>query len=284
MKFAAWGMTSDRFYTGSSDGVLKAWDVKAPRGKAFLRNILTVSGGISVGAFSKDFSKLLIGDATGKVHLLGIDNTEHPEIAHAFKPSDATSSQPNCLQYGHQSTLRHQGERPKPIIPHPEPEPPRTLDLPVQAVEQTAQEIAKQFLENDQLVIHPDRAIGVVQGQKYHETQFYRSEGHVNGDCSQPLLPEWQAQQQYEVHVQQQAVTKFPRLPEVRSSDPELHARNVSLEFDMSRLSIASQEQLAKDRVDLEFEENYIFDFELVTPRSKVFRNKLFKSVKELSA
>ncbi|RAL61727.1 hypothetical protein DID88_002795 [Monilinia fructigena] len=104
VKFAAWGKTSDRFYTGASDGRVKAWDIKRPRGKALVREVLAASGGIGAGAFSPDFSKLIIGDATGKVHLLTRSENDHElENSDLEDSPDSLRSQAGKLNHN----LRH---------------------------------------------------------------------------------------------------------------------------------------------------------------------------------
>ncbi|KAF8864475.1 WD40 repeat-like protein [Acephala macrosclerotiorum] len=70
VKFAAWGQSSNRLYTGSSDGVVKVWDITRPVGQVFIRNVLEVQGGIACGVFSWDHTQLMLGDATGHLHLV----------------------------------------------------------------------------------------------------------------------------------------------------------------------------------------------------------------------
>lgn len=279
VKFAAWGKTADRFYTGSSDGKVKAWDIQAPRGEAFVRTVLTVSGGISVGAFSKDFSKLLIGDATGMVHLLGIkdgqadeDNTSggvdhHPQFN---STRDARRTDGTSLA----KSLR---KAPKVITPHDEPEPPAGYEVPIPAVvEQSAQDIARGFLEDGHLVLLNDRRIGVVQGPNYIDTMLYRYEAHEMEDASLPLLPEWQQRQQCETTIITTDLS-IPVLPAVESSDPALHEKNIELDLDISKLSLSTQDELLQERVDLAFDHEHNFDFE-TSPRQKIFRAARNKS------
>ena len=259
VKFASWGRTSDRFYTGASDGKVKAWDIRAAKGNAFVRNVLQVSGGISAGAFSKDFSKLVIGDATGKVHLLGIE--------------DGGLVKGNNGGWRSSSLESHRGPwrgRPKAIIPHPDPPPPEGSETEIDEAEQMGLDVAQLFLLEGHLALHPDRKIGVIQGPNYHETRLYRSEAHEDNDGALPLLPEWQARQQYELRIQDDDDSTMSRLPIVKTSLPGLHAENMALNFDMSQLSLATQEDLRRDRVDLDWDD-HMFDYDIV-PRTKIFK------------
>lgn len=64
---ALWGPSSDRFYTGGSDGVVKIWDVR--RGDPFVADFATVDSQIVAGAFSPSHDMLLIGECSGKATL-----------------------------------------------------------------------------------------------------------------------------------------------------------------------------------------------------------------------
>ncbi|KAL8972030.1 MAG: hypothetical protein Q9183_000769 [Haloplaca sp. 2 TL-2023] len=67
-----WG-SSDKdpiFYTGSSDGVIKAWDIRRSSDDAWIRDVASLSAGIQSGAMSPDGTHMLVGDAVGGVHVL----------------------------------------------------------------------------------------------------------------------------------------------------------------------------------------------------------------------
>ncbi|RDW83194.1 hypothetical protein BP5796_04685 [Coleophoma crateriformis] len=247
VKFAAWGKTSDRFYTGSSDGRLKSWNVKAPRGEAFIQNVLTTSAGILVGKFSKDFSKLLVGDATGTVHLLGLSEKGDEEEG---------------------GLLSQKSRRPRLVIPHPEPGPP--VSYGSSPISHAAQDVAHDYLVNGQIILHPDPTRGAVQGPLYHRGNNFRRECHIGQDPSQPLLPQWEALQQYH-RTQDRMVEAFSYLPEMQKSDDGLHKRNNDLEFDFSGLDVSTQAELIKDRVELGVEEEPLV-YESVRPRFSIFR------------
>jgi len=265
VKFVAWGQTSDRLYTGSSDGKVKAWDVRAPKGQAFIRTVLSVSGGVSSGAFSKDFSKLLIGDATGKAHLLGVDNEDFKGLSP--RPYNQTTTQRHTI-LGRQA--------PKTIIPYRES---KSLVTPEDEVEQTARDIARLYLEKGQLQIHQDRLIGAVQGPNYSDTRLFCFEAHEDKDSTKPLLPYDQALQQEKV-CQPSLKMKLLRLPtQIKSSCSINHKKNKSLDFNVRRLSQSTRKMFVEDRIDIEFRHNDDFDLEIV-PRMKIFKDTLYSKQK----
>jgi hypothetical protein len=270
VKFASWGRTADRFYTGSSDGKVKAWDIRAPRGQAFVRTVLSLSGGVSAGAFSKNFSKLLIGDATGKVHLLGISD-EELEGNERIDTERTIRNQPSQQKpRGFAATLPAKAAKkvPKVIIPHPEPAPPAGFQFGME-VEQSAADMARAYLEEGQITLLKNRRIGAVQGPNYGETLFYRYEAHEDNDGTMPLLPEWQARQQW--HIQgEMANLSLPRLLVLTGSSSADHLRNAALDFDFSRLSLETQAELQRDRVEYTFDG--LFDHES-SPRTKIFKH-----------
>ncbi|KFY20907.1 hypothetical protein V491_03326, partial [Pseudogymnoascus sp. VKM F-3775] len=166
VKFAAWGRTTDRFFTGSSDGVVKAWNVRAPPGEEHVADVITLSGGISSGAFSSDHSRLMIGDATGKLNVLKCGDLDEYE-----------DSPPRRRQL--------------PITPHYE-----ALgstrngadDLMELCPEPTAREMAQKYVDAGQIVIHRDPYIGALQGEHYSETGLFCPTLHQGGDPrSEPL-------------------------------------------------------------------------------------------------
>lgn len=151
VKFAAWGRTADRFYTGSSDGALKVWNIRASRGEEFLGDLLFAPGGISCGVFSPDRTRLAIGDTSGKLHLLKIwekDFDQKPVFTHAA------------------------------IRPFYERAPPMSGGI----------EKAREFCLKGQLYSHRDKYIGVLQGPNYASTGLYRAEKHPGGNLN--AIPE----------------------------------------------------------------------------------------------
>ena len=65
-----WGPGGSLFYTGSSDGMIKAWDVRRHPKDVLISNIANYDVSIQSGAFSPDGNNLLVGDAEGGIHIL----------------------------------------------------------------------------------------------------------------------------------------------------------------------------------------------------------------------
>ena len=65
-----WGPGGSLFYTGSSDGMIKAWDVRRHPKDVLVRNVADFDVSIQSGAFSPDGNNLLVGDAEGGIHVL----------------------------------------------------------------------------------------------------------------------------------------------------------------------------------------------------------------------
>jgi len=72
VRFLSWGENATRLYSGSSDGVVKAWDVTRSDDDTFVKDIVTFNSGIMAGAFSPDYSKLVLGEVNGSVNVLDV--------------------------------------------------------------------------------------------------------------------------------------------------------------------------------------------------------------------
>jgi len=163
--FSAWGRTLSRFYTGSSDGVIKVWDLQRQK-NPFVRDLLEVAGPVSFGVFSPHFDKLAIGDGSGRVFLL------------TNNPLDESADDFVTLPGGQRR------RRPRPFIPHNEPPPP-----PMYVAPDKGSDAARRYLEARQLIIVGDPTRGVFQGPNYHETALYDLDSHWNRDAQNPLHP-----------------------------------------------------------------------------------------------
>jgi hypothetical protein len=64
-----------QLYSGSSDGVLKVWDIRRAAEDIHRKDVATFDSGIMAGAFSPDTSKLLIGELNGSINVLEVDRT-----------------------------------------------------------------------------------------------------------------------------------------------------------------------------------------------------------------
>lgn len=67
---SVWGLGGTLFYTGSSDGMVKAWDVRRYPADVLFRDVAQFDAGVQSGAFSPDGTNLLVGDADGTFHIL----------------------------------------------------------------------------------------------------------------------------------------------------------------------------------------------------------------------
>ena len=65
-----WGMEGALLYTGSSDGIVKSWDIMRAPEDVHVGDIGDLGAGVQSGALSPDFSHLLVGDSDGGVHIL----------------------------------------------------------------------------------------------------------------------------------------------------------------------------------------------------------------------
>ncbi|KAB5582697.1 hypothetical protein GE09DRAFT_1076056 [Coniochaeta sp. 2T2.1] len=238
VKFCAWGTTPDRFYTGSSDGVVKVWNVRT-KGKPRPRDLLEVPGPVSYGKFSPDMSKLIIGDATGRVFFLSVDEEDRKP----FEKKLAEQTQAR-QKWAHlitlpavgpaQQTGRRETMPPQPIISHPEPAPPAGYE----DEETLGASRARAYLASEQLRLTGNAVVGAVQGPKYAETGLFRRELHANDDPAMPLLS---AQERLQQHSSWPASFNkrghmFRPLPK-NSQLEALHERNIWLPLDALHLT-----------------------------------------------
>ena len=239
-----------------------------------MREVFAASGGIAVGAFSEDFAKLALGDATGKVHLLASAN-EIPQAPNSSGSQHFFSNAVRGLQSLHRSLRTGSvALKSKTILHHPEPPPP----LGTGDVEQArlAQAIARNYLEEGQLSFIGQPGLGVVQGPNYAETRLYCKDAHEDGDIAKPLLPEWQVMQQFE-RLNRRAKLSLPYLSEIRVSDLTIHDKNTGLDLDLESLLPSTSKFPREGQIDLEFDIDESFDFELAAGPS-IFKTRSFSS------
>ncbi|KAF1937271.1 Rik1-associated factor 1 [Clathrospora elynae] len=72
VRFLSWGENATRLYSGSSDGVVKVWDVTRAEENTFIKDLVAADSGIMSGAFSSDYSKLVLGEVNGSVNVLEV--------------------------------------------------------------------------------------------------------------------------------------------------------------------------------------------------------------------
>ncbi|KAI0378438.1 WD40 repeat-like protein [Hypomontagnella monticulosa] len=249
VKFLAWATTADRLYTGSSDGVVKVWNIRHRRG-VLVRDLISVPAPITAGAFSPDFKKLLIGDGSGRVYLLDMEDEEEKEGQN--NSAAVSSGFLNVQLDGKQRAIR----RPRPFIPHDEVPPPNQdggNEPSNQSEYQLGQQRAMEYLDTAQLILHPDPTIGAVQGPAYPETGLYRAEAHLDGNVEAPLLGGFEAHQR-----DNQSFVRTTRFPVQRSISTfsqdawQQHAQNLRLDLDVERLDPATRLGLLAERAELE--------------------------------
>ncbi|KAI3327636.1 WD40 repeat-like protein [Xylariaceae sp. AK1471] len=212
VKFTAWATTADRLYTGSSDGVVKVWNIRHGR-CVLVKDLIEVAAPITYGAFSPDFTKLVIGDGSGRVYLLALEDPEDEDPP--LSPPGVSAGFLNVQTSGaSQRTVR----RSRPYLPHDELPPPgaEAHNEPSNKL-MDGQKIAREYLNTAQLVLHPDPTVGVVQGVNYAQTGLFRTEAHVDEDLNEPLLNPYKGTQQDCQQANRQADyrrTWFPRQKE----------------------------------------------------------------------
>ena len=75
---STWDQDGRVLYTGSSDGVIKAWNIYQSAEDASIREVAKFNSGIMCGSFSPDYTNLLVGLSIGGVQILSSCPTTHP--------------------------------------------------------------------------------------------------------------------------------------------------------------------------------------------------------------
>ncbi|KAK3985779.1 WD40-repeat-containing domain protein [Cladorrhinum sp. PSN332] len=252
VKFTAWGTTPDRFYTGSSDGMVKVWNVRSVS-KPLVRNLMEAPAPITCGMFSPDKKNLVVGDASGRVFMLSVDKDEDRD----GDGKKQKGSIPFSLN----------ARRPKLIIHHPEPAPPTHDAEGKPIIIETGSSRAWAYLASGQLVKHPNPTIGAVKGPAYAETGLYLREAHLDLEPDAPLLAGYEK-------AQQETRDSFPGSPRKRfllkrpvrqpENFEEQHANNLSVDLDLDALPESTKRALRLDGVDLELMSENVLPYEEV--------------------
>ncbi|TLD21188.1 hypothetical protein PspLS_09066 [Pyricularia sp. CBS 133598] len=244
VQFIAWGRSLERLYTGSTDGTVKVWNIRA-KGNPLVRVLLKCKRAVTSGAFSPDKSKLVVGDASGAVYLL----TTHDNAEDEWDGEEETPKKEEQVE----RVVRIRCEDgsfitrrlPNIIDPHPDPPDP-THDAAGNLLrKENRVHPAKMFLDNQQLVLHESRLVGAVKGPRYAETGLYRLDYHIDkSDGQSPLLAIHERKQQ-ESKRQYSKMTvvgarsrrrTFQRADDARDRVAELHRQNVARSFDIRTL------------------------------------------------
>ncbi|KAH7320921.1 hypothetical protein B0I35DRAFT_372263 [Stachybotrys elegans] len=249
VKFTAWGTTADRLYTGSSDGVVKVWNVRNAR-RPYIQKLLEAPGPISYGAFSPNHSKLAIGDATGRVFLFSIDGVGRDESLYTTVPGTA-----------------RRVRRPRPYTPHPEPPPPPGYE------DQDSHSIGlysrQKYLESQQLRLVPNPVVGAVQGPMYAATGLYRLDAHEDDDPAKPLLADYDRLQRHSIEAgigsRRKSIRRLKPPPSTGPSLQALHRSNIERDLDITSIDRDDMADLIKASAELVID--FDFDYE-ETPSS----------------
>lgn len=251
VKFTAWAASLDRFYTGSSDGVVKVWNIRGREAKG--RVILEAPAQISHGAFSPDYSKLVIGDASGRVFILSTG--EHEEEPPSFVNLPGPS--------GQDVTTRR---RPTPITPHPElPPPPELLEI-----RETSADLGRAYVIAQRLKFSGDHTVGMVQGVNYADTGLFYREAHAENDPMRPLMAYVESKQQVNLKMYAKTPIRTGRVKRINPASEDddhmdvdgeettvdevarRHEENRKLDLDFDGLSLETRDALERDRVSLQ--------------------------------
>lgn len=284
VKFAAWGQSINRLYTGSSDGVVKVWDVTRPAGHVFVRNILEAQGGIACGVFSWDHTQLVLGDATGHLHLIRAsdddDLEEYKPDTHISILGERSNNGSNKCEINEDKTEEQKAidlakekaitlanakafaamlSQRKFIVPHAEPphSAPQTVPgIPVTLSNSSdAHEICRYYLNNGLLREYPipgfphTKKIG--QGPNYDELGMYCLELHIGEDAANPinpgakLIPQWDGCSLWVSKEQEQTLEEIVL---GGTLNRKRHYRNEDLDLDLSQLFLSDRsEELRRD-------------------------------------
>ncbi|OAX81409.1 hypothetical protein ACJ72_04254 [Emergomyces africanus] len=77
----------DQLYTGGSDGVLKKWNILRAPEDVLVENTAYFDQAIMSGAFSPDFTNLLIGDSCGSIHVISSSPFSRGDTNMAYEPA-----------------------------------------------------------------------------------------------------------------------------------------------------------------------------------------------------
>lgn len=76
IRFMSWGLYARQLYTGSSDGIVSLWNPYVAPENAHVKEVTRLRSGVMSGAFSPDFSDLLLGEVNGTISVLSVGSEE----------------------------------------------------------------------------------------------------------------------------------------------------------------------------------------------------------------
>lgn len=162
-----WGMEGALLYTGSSDGIVKSWDIMRAPEDVHVGDIGDLGAGVQSGAFSPDFSHLLVGDSDGGVHILSSAPVEGWD-------DTGDEGRPEAIEFIQARNVSRTV---------PDEDNPGTEGI----------EAAQELLGSGRVVL--DARFGVGQGPNYRGP--YARHARVRAEEPLPLLPEFEALQPF---------------------------------------------------------------------------------------
>lgn len=142
IRFCSWGHDRRKLYTGSSDGVVKSWDLYRAPEDVFVKDVVQLNSGVMSGAFSPDFTSLLLGEVNGTINVLETGQSDR-----SIKEMDSFD-----------------------FIGSSEPPPDTPTDGNNNTDDSSGITIANHLLETDQLTLRPMGGLPIrqaVQGNEY---------------------------------------------------------------------------------------------------------------------
>lgn len=96
VRFTAWGHSRDRLCTGSSDGIVTLWNPYRAPEDARRRDLAQLDSGVMSGAFSPDYTKLLLGSVNGRIDILEV-GSEHTTVRSSTQLRKVDAPDPSAL-------------------------------------------------------------------------------------------------------------------------------------------------------------------------------------------
>ncbi|KAF3482763.1 WD repeat protein [Arthroderma uncinatum] len=88
VRLALWGNEPTQFYTGSSDGCVKSWNIMAATEDVFTKDIADLGRNIMSGALSPDKTNMLVGDTSGGIHVLSTSSPSNDDKSMSFQHAE----------------------------------------------------------------------------------------------------------------------------------------------------------------------------------------------------
>ena len=168
-----WGKDRSEFFTGSSDGVLKQWDIRRGSSDVLTENVLSTGTELMCGELSPDKTSFLIGDASGTIQILA---RGPPRDSDLF-----LGKQPDEIDFVYVPTRV------------------RKKDADTASQRHEGMEAAKQLVTSGQIAIDPD--FGPGQGPKYDGpfAEWARPSNETQQILRNvPLLPQYATTQRFQ--------------------------------------------------------------------------------------